>query len=51
MDASPFSDAEQGIQMIVLFVLASFVAVTCGLRFRWLAKQFVLARQLRTSRR
>jgi hypothetical protein len=45
MDASPFSDAEQGTQMIVLFVLASFVAVTCGLRFRWLAKQFVLARQ------
>jgi len=45
MDASPFSDAEQGTQMIVLFVLASFVAVTCGLRIWWLEKRLVLARQ------
>jgi hypothetical protein len=44
MDASPFSDAEQGTQMIALLVLASFVAMTCGLRVRWLAKRLALAR-------
>jgi hypothetical protein len=45
MDASPFSDAERGTQMIVLASLALFVGMCCGLRCPWLAPRVTYARQ------